>query len=158
MYILLFMSERTERDRIARLARTCAGINLRRASRAITNYYDRLLLEASGLRATQVTPLVVLYLAGPRTINQIAERLDLDRTTLSRNLKLLEDKNLIRIEPGADQRTRKITLTDNGRNALLKALPVWEAAQAHVEQGLGEERFGALLTQLSNIAELTKEE
>lgn len=152
------MSELTERDRIAQLARTCAGINLRRASRAITHYYDRLFLEACGLRATQVTPLVVLYLAGPRTINEIAERLELDRTTLSRNLKLLEEKHLLKIEPGTDQRTRKAALTEYGTNTLLKTLPVWEAAQAHVVQGFGEERFGTLLAQLSNIAELAQEE
>lgn len=152
------MSGRTERERLMRMARTCAGINLRRASRAITHNYDRLLLEACGLRATQVPPLVVLYLAGPQTINQIAERLDLDRTTLSRNLKPLAEKKLLKIEPGADQRTHMVTLTEHGANTLLKALPVWEAAQAHVVQGLGEERFSALLAQLSNIAELASKE
>jgi uncharacterized protein YfaT (DUF1175 family) len=57
--------------------RTCAGINLRRAARAITNQYDHRLLAACGLRATQLPPLVVLYLAGPQTIQEIAERLDL---------------------------------------------------------------------------------
>ena len=40
---------------------------------------------------------------------------------------------------------------------LLKALPVWEEMQVHVEQGLGEERFHTLLNQLSDIAKLTRE-
>ncbi len=137
------------------MAQTCAGINLRRASRAITQYYDRLLLESSNLRATQIPLLVVLYLAGPQTINEIAERLDLDRTTLTRNLKPLERLDLLKIEPGADQRTRKVALTKTGVNRLLKALPVWEAAQAQVVGGLGEDGFRALLSQLSKITALT---
>jgi DNA-binding MarR family transcriptional regulator len=151
------MSELTEQERIAQLARTCACINLRRASRAITHYYDTLLLAAAGLRATQITPLVVLYLAGPQTVQEIAGKLMLDRTTLTRNLKLLEDGGLIRIEPGRDQRTRKVTLTKQGASALLKALPAWEEAQSHIEQGVGEADFQTLLTQLSHIAELTRE-
>lgn len=151
------MAERTERDRIALLAQTCAGINLRRAARAITNHYDRLFLETSGLRATQIPPLVVLYLAGPQAIQDIAARLDLDRTTLSRNLKILEEAGLLTMQPGKDQRTRLVSLTDQGRQTLLRALPVWEEAQSHVVEGLGEERFRALLAGLSDVAELSRE-
>ncbi len=158
MYILLIVSTSDERNRLARLAQTCAGINLRRASHAITRYYDRRFMEACGLRATQITPLVVLYLAGPLTINEIAAHLALDRTTLTRNLKLLEGMNLVTIEPGTDQRTRTVSLTRHGTNTLLKVLPVWEEAQAQVVQGLGEEKFSGLLTQLSDLAKLTREE
>ena len=156
MYILLIMKELTERDRLARLANTCAGINLRRAARAITNHYDHLFTEACGLRATQIPALVVLYLAGPQTIQEIATRLELDRTTLSRNLKLLEEAGLLTIEPGKDQRTRLVALTQAGANLLLKALPVWEEAQGQVESSLGEARFRSLLAQLNDVAELSR--
>ena len=152
------MNDLTERDRLQQIARTCAGINLRRASQAITNYYDGLFQPAFGLRATQIPPLVVLYLAGPQTINEIAKRLDRDRTTLTRNLKPLEEAGLIQIAPGEDQRTRVVVLSEKGEKVLLKALPVWEKVQAHVVLGIGEERFRFLLTHLSNITELTREE
>lgn len=151
------MSNPPEYDRFMRLAETCANINLRRTARAISNHYDGLFLAACGLRATQITQLVVLYLAGPQTINEIADRLGLDRTTLTRNLKLLEEAGLLKIQPGDDQRTRIVTITKQGKNMLLKALPIWEEAQARVEKGLGEEKFQALLTQLSEIAELARE-
>ena len=151
------MSNSAEHKRITRLAQECANINLRRATRAITNFYDGRLLAACGLRATQIPQLVVLYLAGPQTINEIADRLGLDRTTLTRNLKLLETAGLLKIQPGDDQRTRTVTLTKRGNEVLLKALPVWEKAQAHVEQGMGKEKFHSLLTQLSEIAELARE-
>ncbi len=140
-----------------RLAKTCAGINLRRASQAITNYYDSLFLPRFGLRGTQIPPLVVLYLAGPQNVNEIADRLDRDRTTITRNLKLLEDAGLIKIEPGEDQRTRVATLTEKGEKLLLEALPVWEEAQERVVQEIGEERFGDLLRELANITRLSKE-
>jgi DNA-binding MarR family transcriptional regulator len=130
---------------------------LRRASRAITNYYDNLFLAACGLRVTQLTPLVVLYLAGPQTLNEIAEKLALDRTTLTRNLKLLEEAGLLTSEPGNDRRTRMITLSQQGVEVLLKALPVWEEAQAQVVEGIGQEQFRTLLTQLSDIATLARE-
>jgi DNA-binding MarR family transcriptional regulator len=152
------MNELSERERIAHLARTCANLNLRRATRAVSNYYDSLVLDACGLRATQIPPLVVLYLSGPRSINEIAERLELDRTTLTRNLKPLEEAGLLEIVPGDDQRTRIATLTEHGREVLLGVLPVWEEAQTHVVQGMGEERFDVLLTQLADIAELMHEE
>ena len=149
------MKERTERERLAHLASTCAGINLRRAARAITNQYDRLFVQACGLRATQIPPLTALYLAGPQTIQELAGRLELDRTTLSRNLKLLEEAGLLQIAPGKDQRTRLVSLTPKGESVLLASLPVWEEAQRKVTAGLGEDRFRMLLDQLSDVAELS---
>jgi DNA-binding MarR family transcriptional regulator len=113
-------------------------------------------LETCGLRATQIPPLTALYLAGPQTIQEIAGRLELDRTTLSRNLKLLEEAGLVTVTPGKDQRTRLVTLTQSGTDTLLKALPVWEEAQSHVVSSLGEERFLTLLDQLGEVAELSR--
>jgi DNA-binding MarR family transcriptional regulator len=157
VYILLFVNELSEHDRIARLARTCANINLRRATRAVSNYYDSIFLAACGLRATQIPPLVVLYLAGPQSINEMATKLELDRTTLSRNLKPLEEARLLEVAPGDDQRTRMVGLTERGKETLLNVLPVWEKAQARMVQGLSEQRFDALLTELAEIADLTRE-
>jgi DNA-binding MarR family transcriptional regulator len=147
----------TDRDRIAQLASTCAGINLRRAARAITNHYDQIFSEACGLRVTQIPTLVKLYLAGPQTIHELAERLELDRTTLSRNLRILEEAGLVCIEPGEDQRTRLVSLTQSGMTMLLKVLPVWEDTQRQIVAKLGEERFRTLLTQLSEVAEHLQE-
>jgi DNA-binding MarR family transcriptional regulator len=147
-----------ERDRIAQLAATCACQNLRRASRAVTNYYDALLKEQIGtrIRITQVTMLVALYLAGPQTINDMAERLVLDRTTLTRNLKPLEHEHLLTIAPGDDQRTRIVTLTEAGRQTLLGVLPLWEQMQAYMVEGIGRERFAGWLDQLAAVTSLAQ--
>ena len=149
------MNDLTERDRLERLARTCANINLRRAARAVSNYYDEIFIEACGLRSTQIHPLVVLYLAGPLSINEIARKLEINRTTLSRNLSPLEEAGMLETALGDDLRVRVVTLTDRGRELLLNVLPIWEKVQAHMVQGLGQGRFDALLKELSDVVELT---
>ena len=157
VYILLIMSEQTsssEYERITRLGSGCICNNLRRAARLVTNYYDKL-LEPVGLRMSQATVLVVLYLAGDQTISEMAEKLELDRTTLARNLKPLAHQGLLTIAPGGDQRTRVVALTPEGEAALLKLLPLWEQTQAYMVEGIGEANASLLLTQLSEAAALT---
>ncbi|MFL5800441.1 MAG: MarR family winged helix-turn-helix transcriptional regulator [Roseiflexaceae bacterium] len=145
-----------ERDRIAQLAATCAWQNLRRAARAVTSHYDALLKQDVNLRITQVTMLVVLYLAGPQTINDMAEHLGLDRTTLTRNLKPIAHQGLLTIAPGADQRTRIVTLTAEGEQRLLQVLPLWEEAQAYMVEGIGREHFAGWIAQLSAVTSLAQ--
>jgi DNA-binding MarR family transcriptional regulator len=151
------MSERissTEYERVARLSSTCICNNLRRAARLVTNYYDKL-LEPAGLRVSQATVLVVLYLGGVQTINEMAEKLELDRTTLTRNLKPLAQQGFLTIVPGSDQRTRVVDLTPEGEAALLKVLPLWEQTQSYMVEGIGEANASLLLGQLSEAAALT---
>jgi DNA-binding MarR family transcriptional regulator len=151
------MSEKipsTEYERVARLSSTCICNNLRRAARLVTNYYDKL-LEPAGLRVSQATVLVVLYLGGVQTINEMAEKLELDRTTLTRNLKPLAHQGLLTIVPGSDQRTRVVALTHEGEAALLKVLPLWEQTQSYMVEGIGEANASLLLGQLSEAAALT---
>jgi DNA-binding MarR family transcriptional regulator len=150
------MIETTVDERLAQLSHTCVNLNLRKASRAVSNYYDDVFLAACGLRATQIPPLVVLYLSGPRSINDIAEILALDRTTLTRNLRPLEKARLLEIAPGKDQRTRVVKITEPGKQVLANVLPVWEEAQAHMVNGLGD-RFNVMIDTLTDITKLTSE-
>ena len=151
-YMLLAMEkqlDQQERERIEQLATMCVCSNLRRASRAVTNYYDGLLGQVSELRISQVIVLVVLYLAGPQTINELAEKMALDRTTVGRNLKPLAQQGLLSLTSGSDQRTRVVTLTAQGEETLLRVLPQWEQAQAHMISGMGQGQVDELLAQLS---------
>jgi len=59
----------------------------------------------------------------------------------------------VSIEPGEDQRTRLVCLTQEGHTILLKVLPVWEEAQRQLVAKLGEERFRTLLVQLTEVAD-----
>jgi DNA-binding MarR family transcriptional regulator len=133
--------------------KSCACANLRGAARAVTRFYDDI-LRPSGLQVTQFTLLVRIALAGPAPITQLAEGLVMDRTTLTRNHKPLEKQGLIRVAVGEDQRLRLVSLTEQGQQALARALPLWEQAQAQAVNTLGAERFQALLGDLSAIASL----
>ena len=130
----------------------CVCSNLRRASRAVTNYYDSLLGQVSNLRVSQMIVMVVLYLAGPQTIHELAEMMALDRTTIGRNLRPLAQQGLLNLTPGSDQRTRVVTLTAQGQDTLLRVAPQWQRAQDHMVTGIGQEQVAALLTQLSIVA------
>jgi DNA-binding MarR family transcriptional regulator len=149
--------EKDFQQRVAQLAASCACNNLRRAARAVTNYYDSLIKQRSGLRSTQVTMLVVCYLGGEQTIGEVADRLGVDRTTLTRNLKPLEAEGLIAVAAGSDQRTRVVSLTSKGERALHAVLPLWEQAQAHMVEGIGVERFGPWLAQLGEVTSIAEQ-
>ena len=126
----------------------CACATVRRTDRVLTQFYDEI-LAPSGLYITQFTLLATLSQAAPVTINRLAEIMDMDRTTLSRNLEVLAKQHMVRIEEGEDRRTRQVHLTQEGEQALRRALPLWQEAQVRIEHALGRERFDGLLTDLS---------
>lgn len=150
-------SDHQERERIAQLGAMCICSNLRRSSRAVSNYYDSLLGQVSDIRVSQAIVLVVLYLAGPQTIHELAEMLALDRTTIGRNVRPLVQQGLLTLMSGSDQRTRVVTLTTQGEETLLRLVPQWEQAQTHMVTGMGQEQVVAFLAQLSRVAALTHE-
>jgi len=126
----------------------CACATVRRTDRVLTQFYDEI-LAPSGLYITQFTLLATLSQAAPVTINRLAGIMDMDRTTLSRNLEVLVKQHMVRIEEGEDRRMRQVHLTQEGEQALRRALPLWQEAQARIEHALGRERFDGLLTDLS---------
>ena len=135
--------------------RACACGNLRKAARAVTQLFDEALRPA-GLRATQFGILGATMVMGPVTVTKLAEVTVTDRTTLTRNLRLLAKKGLIRIQTGNDRREREVTLTDRGREALAKGYPFWQKAQTRVVKGLGEEQWKSLREGLSAVVSLTR--
>ena len=93
---------------------------------------------------------------GPVTVVKLAQVMVMDRTTLTRNLEILEKRGLITIKPGEDRREREVNLTAEGMEVLAKAVPLWEEAQERVREGLGEERLQNLLGDLSEMVSLTR--
>jgi DNA-binding MarR family transcriptional regulator len=136
-------------------AAACACFNLRKASRVITSLYDDY-MRPSGLRSTQVMLLVALKKAGPVTVMRLSDFLLMDRTTLTRDLRLLEQKGLVSITEGEDRRRRYIALTPEGRVLLSSALPLWEQAQTRVRMNMGDDRYEALLGNLSDVVKLNR--
>ncbi len=127
--------------------RACACFNLRRATRMVTQLYDEA-LKPAGIRATQFTVLVAIGSGGPISVNQLADRIVMDRTTLTRNLKPLEREGLIAVRPGDDLRVREVSLTAKGRKTLERSYPLWERVQARLREQLGDPRVDKLLVDL----------
>jgi DNA-binding MarR family transcriptional regulator len=75
----------------------------------------------------------------------------LDRTTLTRNLSVLERQGFIKISSGKDHRTRIVTATQKGRSAVAKALPLWNEVQGKVKQQMGENSWRELMQNLGHF-------
>jgi DNA-binding MarR family transcriptional regulator len=121
----------------------CLCLASRRAARTITRAFDRH-LRPHGLRVTQFTILVLLLRRRPSTIGDIADFLGLERTTLSRNLALIEAQGWVAIAPGEDARARIVSVTRKGRAAVAAALPSWRAAQDAATEAIGPSGVEAL--------------
>jgi DNA-binding MarR family transcriptional regulator len=141
------MHDMASQASISALARslldTCLCHNARMASRVITRAYDEA-LRPMGLRATQVAVLAAVGARGALSIKSLADSLEMERTTLTRNLRPLEEQGHVAIAPEGRHRSRVLTLTKSGQAALLKALPLWQAAQQSAMQQLGDQRWPAV--------------
>jgi len=126
----------------------CICARLRRTTRRVSQIYDRH-LEPHGLTISQFGVMVQVRVGDAPSIGQLAERMVMDPTTLTRALRPLERRGLLSLTPDpADRRTRRLTLTEEGRALLRRARAGWEAAQAEVRAALGDEASLALVAQL----------
>jgi len=133
-----------------KLGKNCVCFNLRKTTRVVTQIYDRI-MKPSGLNGTQFTLLTAVAIAGSPTIANLAKNLLMDRTTLTRNIKPLEKQELLIITAGEDQRTRIVTLTDQGENMLSNALPYWNKAQKSIIESYGEDRWESTMSDLKEL-------
>lgn len=114
----------------------CYCASLRQASRAISQKYDAALRD-TGLTITQFTLLnMIAHMPRPR-VNDLADALTMDQTSLSRTLRTMERDGLIAEVPGEDKRESRWILGPQGQVRFKQALPAWRAAQKSVEKLLG---------------------
>lgn len=135
---------------------SCNCLALRQATRRLSHIYDGF-LESSGVRGTQFSILGMVKSHGGLTINELAEIMVMDRTTLGRNLQPLRRDGLVAIAVGKDRRSREIRLTEAGTAVLRKAVPLWQRAQASFEAQYGRERAAQLRAMLHDISQLDAE-
>ncbi len=139
------MAESVGPKELARAECTC--FNLRKATRLVTQLYDEALRPAK-IRATQFPVLAVLRLQGPIALNDLADIIVTDRTTLTRNLRPLERDGLVESHPGADQRVREVSITRKGQRVLDRAYPLWKRAQKELRERLGATEVDQLVAGL----------
>ena len=126
----------------------CACLNLRKTARLIAQFYDQR-LQPSGLRTTQFSLLAMLEELGPISISHLANRMGMSRTTLTRNIRLLERDGLTKGTPDKDDaRIRMLSLTKKGARAVEATLPYWKKAQADFLKQYGKRRWQNLFGEL----------
>jgi len=138
---------------LAEAARVCACFNFRKASRAVTQLFDSL-LQPGGLRSTQFVILVRIGAQGSPNLPELARGLNLDRSTLTRNLQPLARDGLVRISGGRDERVSTVRLTPKGERKLAAMVPLWEAAQTRFVGRFGGERWAAMLEDLHRVVDV----
>ena len=114
----------------------CAALRARMAARKLTRSYDKA-LRPVGLKITQFTLLIAVEEGSVKSLTALADMLALERSSLVRNVKLLEDEGLIEAAPSGEGRSLGLRLTKQGRKKLTQALPLWRRAQDEVEGALG---------------------
>lgn len=130
----------------------CACFNIKRTARVVAQAYEKA-MESTGLTNTQFSALAVLSMAAPITITELSRVMETERTTLTRNLKLLVRDGLVAIEPGADPRSKLVQLTAEGRARLKAATPLWQETQAAVLRHFGRQNWLEMQSQLQSLAE-----
>ena len=133
------------------LPTSCLCTQLRRASRGVTRLYDDA-LAAVGLGGAQFSLLRHVQRLGQPSISVLAEAMGLDRSTLGRNVRVLEEQGLVQLGEGRDLRAREVRLTEAGLQRIDLALPLWEQAQREVTAQLGEGHRAELMRLLEQLA------
>jgi len=133
----------TVAEETKRVERECVGFRVRKLSRMVTAIYDGALASA-GLKTSQFTVLVAVANREKVKPAELAKLLQMDESTLSRNVERMCAKGWLRLEQHEDRRSHLIELSDRGQALIRKCLPAWQQAQEEVTKRLGAESLAAL--------------
>ncbi len=125
------------------IARECLAVRLRMLNRVVTNIYDDA-LRPIGLKASQLNILVVAAKLGLARPADVCQRLQLNTSTLSRNVERMRARGWLEVVDDDDGRAQPFRLTAEGRRLLERALPAWKKAQEKVKQLIGAEAVASI--------------
>ena len=128
----------------------CVCIAVRKASRRLTSAYDEA-LEPSGINLAQFSLLRNIRRDQPASLTRLGEAMELDRSTLGRNVRVLEREGLVKASAGRDQREAAVELTDAGTATLDLATPLWHDVQTRIYGKLGQARAAQLAELLAAL-------
>jgi DNA-binding MarR family transcriptional regulator len=131
------------KNSIDTIAGTCISVRLRRLNRVVTNFYDDA-LRPLNLKASQLNILVVAAKLGLARPAQVCDYLQLDTSTLSRNVERMRARGWLEVVPDDDARAQPFRLTPLGKRLIEKAFPAWERAQRRAIEVLGDQGIALL--------------
>jgi len=137
------------------MAQVCLSANLRKTERLVTRHYDSYLAD-SGVSAVQLPIIAMINTMEEPTFRAISESLDLDRSTLSRNLSVLKQLELVSIGPSSGPKPGEMALTRKGREALRRAHKRWIVAHAALEKTLSTANLASGLGFLKRLRRGTR--
>jgi DNA-binding MarR family transcriptional regulator len=121
----------------------CLALRARLISRVISRIYDDA-LRPHGLKGSQMSILAVIAGLGPADPRDICRLLELDASTLSRNVRRMTTRGWIKPSPKGDRRAHQFELTPKGDHLLVNAFPGWQEAQAKAAEALGVKSVAGL--------------
>src|SRR6202790_2439033 len=125
------------------IAKTCIAVRLRLLTRVVTNVYDDA-LRPLGVKVSELNILIVTARLGLARPAQVCDILQLDASTLSRNVKPLQAHGWLEVVREEDARSQPFRLTAQGKRLIEKAVPAWEEAQRQATELLGDEGIALL--------------
>jgi DNA-binding MarR family transcriptional regulator len=131
----------------------CACATARQLARVLTQLYDGR-LRASGIEAPQFALMLTLDKEGPCSQTALGRRYALDKTTVSRNVRLLQRRGWVAVSSAGDQRERRIVLTAEGRRRLALARPQWKKAQAELRDRMTGPQWERMFQTFRSVAQL----
>jgi DNA-binding MarR family transcriptional regulator len=133
-----------------RMGRECIGFRVRMLNRMVTAIYDEALSE-TGLKTSQFNLLVAVTNREESRPAELAKILEMDESTLSRNVERMCARGWLRLEPDNDRRSHLIKVTDKGLALIHKGYPAWQKAQDEVSRRLGADSVAALRSVLRKL-------
>jgi len=130
----------------------CICNELKRSARAVTNAYDKT-LAPSGLTTAQYAVLRNIDHARAISLGDVAKKLQLDQTSTTRSIALLENAGLVTRAPHHDPRVKLLKLTDTGKQRLKQAHVLWELAQSRMQKFVTDGEWNTLTKTLRQIEE-----
>lgn len=135
------MTSRT--DTPADAPRGCTNFKLRQLTRRVSRHYDHVVGDA-GLKTTQYSLLSHVVTLGPVRPGDLARQMEMDASTLTRNLQPLVALGWVAVGPGEDGRSRWVSATDAGKAKRVEAQRAWKRAQLALNERLGVAKVAQL--------------
>ncbi len=131
------MKNDTLTSTVETIASECLAVRIRLLNRTVTNIFDDA-LRPLGVKVSQLNVLIVVAKRGPISPGDVARRLNMEKSTVSRNVDRMRHRGWLKVSEGDSGRKQILELGPTGRKLIEKSLPLWKKAQAQTEAMLGQ--------------------
>ena len=131
------MKSNTLTSTVETIGSECIAVRIRLLNRTVTNIFDDA-LRPLGVKVSQLNVVMVVAKLGPISPGDVARRLNMDKSTLSRNVDRMRTRGWLKVSEGDSGRKQVLELGPAGRKLIEKSLPFWKKAQAQTEAMLGQ--------------------